>query len=677
MSASDEIKNEQGEVSRRFFFKGTAALVGAGLIADSKPNAAQGPPPDAAPPAPSAPSAATSADGHLAGYCGEGNWLGAPPVIPDSQIAKTIEVDVLVLGGGHAGVLAALGASDKGAKVAVVEPQDEAGFATDYWHRVGEDIGHFNSQWLIKRGYGPYDTGEITMEFVKRTSGRCNPEIIRLFVENSGPMFDRMAEVYESYEAKRKADDSAVKYKYSDGVVETYDFSNIMDEKYLFNQVQKDRSGKDYPIVLGGYKTWPCTAMFQGPVLRREVSPFVSVLRWFVKYTALKTVDNGAQWYYEHKAVVLTQDASGAVTGAIVKDKSGAYINFIARKGVIVATGDFTGNREMCWDLISETAEILERNGQSRNGSRGPRASAQSGGSGGLRPGGAGPGGGSGPRVSMGMTIQRDGAGHKMCCWAGGMIEPSPRGCMSGGGGVSGPWGTSPMLQLNSTAERWVNEGAVPVVVAAASRQATGLGCVVTDKKYMKSILIAGLEHGGPNFGRKEWLIDMEEDMAKVLAAGAKGVKIRGLTVAEREGGTVYGANTLEELAGYLGYKGDLIPAFVESIKRYNSLCHKGDDTDFGKDAKAMIPIDEPPFYGCAGQLGSTPGFGLVTLAGMVADSKLRVLDKSGKPIKGLYVAGNTLGGRYGMGYTTPVAGNSIGMAMTHGWLAGKYVAES
>ena len=67
----------------------------------------------------------------------------------------------------------------------------------------------------------------------------------------------------------------------------------------------------------------------------------------------------------------------------------------------------------------------------------------------------------------------------------------------------------------------------------------------------------------------------------------------------------------------------------------------------------------------------------MVTMAGMVADEKLRVLDKSGKPIQGLLVAGNTLGGRYGLGYSTPMAGNSIGMAMTHGWLAGKFAAES
>ena len=83
-------------------------------------------------------------------------------------------------------------------------------------------------------------------------------------------------------------------------------------------------------------------------MLRRAVSPFVSVLRWFEKYTVLKGVDNGAQWYYEHTAVVLTQDASGAVTGAIVKDKTGNYLKFIARKGVVVTTGDYAGNRTMC-----------------------------------------------------------------------------------------------------------------------------------------------------------------------------------------------------------------------------------------------------------------------------------------------------------------------------------------
>ena len=623
------------DISRRGFFKGTAALIGVSVIADSDLKAAETQTPVAA------------ESDHVPGYIGEGDWLGTPPVIPDSQITKTIDVDVLVLGGGHAGLLAALGASDKGAKVAVIERKDEAGFLTDYWHRIGEDIANVNSKWLLKRGYGPYDTGEITQEFVKRALGRCNPDVIRLFVENSGAMFDRMVEVYESYEAQRKADDSAVKFKYSDGVTETYDFSNLMDNKYLFNQIQKDRSPKDYPIECGGYKTWPCVAQFQGPVLRRSVAPFVSVLRWFEKYTVRKTQDNGATWYYEHKGVVLIQEAGGPVTGAIVQDKDGKYLRFNARKAVVVTTGDFSGNKDMVWSLMNETIERMERHGTTRSKYKAPG------------------------------TVYRDGSGHKMCCWAGGLIENNPRAYMNLAAAGAGPWGVSPMLLLNANAKRFADEASVPLLGSVVLRQPKGLLSLVTDKNYMKSVVIAGLEHGGPNFGRPEWFLDMEEDMGKVLAAGAKGYAVRGLTVAERNPGTVFGANTLEELAGYLGYTGDLIQTFVESIKRYNELCHKGVDSDFGKEAKAMIPIEKAPFYGCASKTNGGESVGSPTLTGMITDEKLRVLDKSGKPIKGLFVAGNTLGGRYGLNYCTPMAGNTIGMAMTHGWMAGKFATES
>ena len=66
----------------------------------------------------------------------------------------------------------------------------------------------------------------------------------------------------------------------------------------------------------------------------------------------------------------------------------------------------------------------------------------------------------------------------------------------------------------------------------------------------------------------------------------------------------------------------------------------------------------------------------LATLSGLMSDDKLRVLNKEGKPIKGLFACGNTLGGRYGLGYSTPFAGNSIGMALTHGWLAGKFATS-
>ena len=43
----------------------------------------------------------------------------------------------------------------------------------------------------------------------------------------------------------------------------------------------------------------------------------------------------------------------------------------------------------------------------------------------------------------------------------------------------------------------------------------------------------------------------------------------------------------------------------------------------------------------------------------------INVIDLNGNAIKGLYTCGNSLGGRYGTGYNTPCAGNSIGMTGT------------
>ena len=194
-------------ITRRNFIKASAITVAAVTGANASEGPASGPP--ATEKNISTTKTLSASTGRVSGYSGEGDWLGSAPVIPDADITKTLDVDVLVLGGGHAGLLAALGASDAGAKVAVIEKQAEKAFEGNMG-RYGEDIGHVNSKWLIKRGYGPYNTGEIVAEFVKRSAGRCNPDIIRLFVENSGPMFDRMVEVYEEYKDLRKANDSKV-----------------------------------------------------------------------------------------------------------------------------------------------------------------------------------------------------------------------------------------------------------------------------------------------------------------------------------------------------------------------------------------------------------------------------------------------------------------------------------
>ena len=98
------------------------------------------------------------------------------------------------------------------------------------------------------------------------------------------------------------------------------------------------------------------------------------------------------------------------------------------------------------------------------------------------------------------------------------------------------------------------------------------------------------------------------------------------------------------------------------------------------KEAKDLADetIREAPFYGCAQTLGNRSASpSMVTMNGMMTDLNLNVLDVDYATIKGLYAAGNSLGGRYGTGYSTPCAGNSIGMAVTHGRLAGQFCVDN
>lgn len=590
-------------------------------------------------------------DGRVRGYCGPGDWLGAAPEISEDEIVSDQTFDVVVLGGGHAGLMAACGAVDEGATVAVVEMQpwssyvdlDGTGMNMAGWY--GEDIGHVNSQFLIDRGFGPYNTGEITSEFCKRGGGRVNPDIIRNFVQQSGPMFDRYKEIYDSYADLRAENDSAVYLSGTQVVIPgeevpdegTFDMSNMFE--YPMCNTQAAWSGADvsYPIECGGYKTWPCNAQFYGYQGNN--------IEFIHKYIVQHTQENGGEWFFEHTGVVLTQNEAGDVTGLIAQGPDG-YVRFNANKGVVLAAGDYIGDPAMCWALLNEGMEWGERNGSTKD--------------------------------DWARTGMRTGTGHKMGCWAGGMIEPSPRGWMGIGGGASGPWGTAPTLMINSQGKRFMNEGAIPQISATCLRQPHGLCTWVSDANWKETVGKAPLDHGAPNFGMDDYMDALEADMNAVEIGNPEGSTVVGANLAERKmmKGTVFAANTLEELATLLGYEGDAAAEFVASIEHYNELCHSEDgDTDYGKDAAYMIPIETPPFYGGKGQLSHSSSPMMVTMSGLVTDGTQNVMRTDWTPIKGLYAAGNCLGGRYGFGYSTPFAGNSVGMAMTHGWIAGRTVA--
>ncbi len=80
------------------------------------------------------------------------------------------------------------------------------------------------------------------------------------------------------------------------------------------------------------------------------------------------------------------------------------------------------------------------------------------------------------------------------------------------------------------------------------------------------------------------------------------------------------------------------------------------------EDGKAVYTADEPT--------GGTH-ISLVLMGGIQVNNKLQPLNTDNEPIEGLYIAGNTQGGRYLVEYPITVAGISLATALTFGRMAG------
>ena len=138
-----------------------------------------------------------------------------------------------------------------------------------------------------------------------------------------------------------------------------------------------------------------------------------------------------------------------------------------------------------------------------------------------------------------------------------------------------------------------------------------------------------------------------------------------------REAGLWRTADTLEELAALIGVSA---PGLSETVARHNGMTADGTDPDFGRGEEAydrallqgrppLVPIDTPPFHAAAFGLSD-----LGTKGGLRTDAHARVLDTAGRPIEGLYAAGNTMAAVSGTTY--PGGGNPIGACMLFSHLA-------
>lgn len=142
----------------------------------------------------------------------------------------------------------------------------------------------------------------------------------------------------------------------------------------------------------------------------------------------------------------------------------------------------------------------------------------------------------------------------------------------------------------------------------------------------------------------------------------------------------IFRANTLDALAAKIHVPAD---ALRKTVANMNDYARSGIDPEFGRGGNAydlmfgdanikpnpcLGPIDRAPFYAVPINLGD-----LGTKGGLKANAKAQVLDANDKPIPGLYAAGNNAGSPFGNLY--PGAGGTIGPAATFGYVAANDIA--
>ena len=513
-----------------------------------------------------------------------------PDISPD-MITSDFSADIVIVGGGHAGTQCAMAAAEGGLSVLVIERQTEEKMS---W--FGEQIAAYNSKFHIERGFGPYDTDDIIDELYRCSGYLADPVLIAKYVENSGEMIDHMMTLV------------------------TKDSTLFQPEQF---DIQEAWGKPQYPVVIGGHRSWAATMIFRGKIIEERGGPEykypergsdyqvnqLSRLPEFEMLALHRSVELGAEWHYGARAVAICQESDGRVTGVIAKMSDGNFARFKAGKAVVLSSGNFS---------------------------------------------------------STGLDLG---------LWAGGYTEPVTN-LRTQMNHVRHGFGTAPFLTLNRDGNRFMDESIPYAVPFALDQQPDGTVCCISDAKIFRQIQQCGIQHGNADFGRPEYINQSLEDISHVKEYGSEGYLVRDMNTSEREKHRMFATDTLDELAVYMGYEGEHKENFLRSVERYNQMCYRGKDTDFRKDPKTLLPVDEPPFYGMKDNLKRENRTGGDTPLGLVADGNFKVLRPNGDPIPGLYAIGNCLGRRFGTYYPTPSGGQYIGFAMTHGRVLGKELSE-
>ena len=169
-------------ISRRDFLRGTAAsalgIAAAGLV----PGAA----------VISASVAAAEGEKAAAPAADSKNpaWLGEAPVILESSISEVWKTDLLIIGAGNGGMMAASVAADNGVDFRVLEQNSVVG-DTRHWY------GAINSS-AAKAAGAEVDISLLRSEASRYTSGKMDQRVLNVWINESAAMHDYLAPILEA-----------------------------------------------------------------------------------------------------------------------------------------------------------------------------------------------------------------------------------------------------------------------------------------------------------------------------------------------------------------------------------------------------------------------------------------------------------------------------------------------
>lgn len=186
--------------------------------------------------------------------------------------------------------------------------------------------------------------------------------------------------------------------------------------------------------------------------------------------------------------------------------------------------------------------------------------------------------------------------------------------------------GLDDVIDVNKNGERFVKEDARRYeFVAAIKKQPGGVVYDINDSSIVKP------------------LNSFNEDVETLVSIGR-----------------IYKADSLADLAKQLGMPADKLEA---TVAEFNKMVEAKNDPKFGRKLFDR-PIVKPPFYATS----RAPSIHH-TMGGLQISTNAQVLDKKGKPIPGLYAAGEVTGGIHG---SNRLGGNATADVLTFGRIAAK-----